>query len=53
MNNPFYQSIRQIILESRQKIAQTINFAIVETYWLVGKHIVEEEQNGKETILGY
>ncbi|PIY08576.1 MAG: DUF1016 domain-containing protein [Flexibacter sp. CG_4_10_14_3_um_filter_32_15] len=47
MNNPFYQSIRQIILESRQKIAQTINFAMVETYWLVGKHIVEEEQNGK------
>ena len=47
MNNLFYQSIRQIILESRQKIAQTINFAMVETYWLVGKYIVEEEQNGK------
>ena len=32
MDNPFYQSIRQIILEARQKIAKTINFAMVETY---------------------
>ncbi len=47
MNNQFYQSIRQIILESRKKITQTINIGMVETYWLVGKHIIEEEQNGK------
>ena len=59
MNNPFYQSIRQIILESRKKITQTINIGMVETYWLVGKHIVKEEQNGKhraeygKNLLGY
>ncbi len=47
MNDIFYQSIRQIILDSKQKVAKTINFAIIETYWLVGKHIIEEEQEGK------
>ncbi|WP_375562758.1 YhcG family protein [Bernardetia sp. OM2101] len=59
MNNQFYQTIRQIIIDARQKVAKTINFAMVETYWLVGKHIVEEEQNGKhraeygKNLLGY
>lgn len=59
MNNQFYQTIRQIIIDSKQKVAKTINFAMIETYWLVGKHIVEEEQNGKhraeygKNLLGY
>ncbi len=32
-NKPFYQLIRQIILEARQKIAKSVNFAMVESNW--------------------
>jgi predicted nuclease of restriction endonuclease-like (RecB) superfamily len=42
-----YQNIRNILLDSRKRTSQAINFALVETYWHIGKMIVEEEQNGK------
>lgn len=37
-----------IIEEGRRKAYTVINTAMVETYWLVGMRIVEEEQEGKE-----
>ena len=40
--------IKQILTQARQKSYQAINSAMVEAYWLIGKRIVEEEQNGKE-----
>ncbi|TXH23088.1 MAG: DUF1016 family protein [Chitinophagaceae bacterium] len=40
--------IKQILAQARQKSYQAINSAMVEAYWLIGKRIVEEEQNGKE-----
>lgn len=46
-DRPFYQLIRQIIIDARQKIAKSVNFAMVEAYWLVGKNIIEEKQQGK------
>jgi hypothetical protein len=47
-NNPmqhaqYITDIKQIIISARAK-AHT---AIVEAYWLIGKRIVEEEQQGK------
>jgi len=44
----FYSDIRQIIESARNKAFRAANFAMVEAYWLIGKRIVEEEQNGKE-----
>jgi predicted nuclease of restriction endonuclease-like (RecB) superfamily len=42
-----YQQIRQILLEGRRRAAMAVNFATVESYWLVGQAIVEEEQGGE------
>ncbi|MDR0604103.1 MAG: DUF1016 N-terminal domain-containing protein [Bacteroidales bacterium] len=39
--------IKQIFASARQKAYSAVNFAMVEAYWLIGKRIVEEEQNGK------
>jgi predicted nuclease of restriction endonuclease-like (RecB) superfamily len=40
--------VKQILAQARQKAYSAVNTAMVEVYWLVGKKIVEEEQNGKE-----
>lgn len=45
---PFYKDIREILQKSREKTYRYINSTMVETYWLIGKRIVEEEQNGKD-----
>lgn len=42
-----YQNVREIILNAKAKINHTVNFTVVETYWLIGKYIIEEEQQGK------
>ena len=47
LTHKFYQKIRSIILNAKNKIVSTVNFTMVETYWLVGQLIVEEEQGGK------
>jgi predicted nuclease of restriction endonuclease-like (RecB) superfamily len=36
------KQIRDIITETRQKIARTVNHTLVKTYWLIGKLIVEQ-----------
>jgi len=43
-----YERIRHILLEGRKRAAVAINFAAVESYWQVGREIVEEEQGGKD-----
>ncbi|MDR2597922.1 MAG: PDDEXK nuclease domain-containing protein [Treponema sp.] len=49
MNSPIYiTEIKQIIISARNKAHTAINSAMVEAYWLIGKRIVEEEQNGKQ-----
>jgi len=40
--------IKQILNSARQKAYSEINTAMVQAYWLIGKRIVEEEQNGLE-----
>lgn len=47
-NLSFIREIKQIVTEARQKAYTAINSAMVEAYWLMGKRIVEEEQQGKE-----
>lgn len=44
----FFEDIRQILTEARQKTYRAINFAMVNAYWHVGKRIVKEEQVGKK-----
>ena len=46
--NNFIFDVKNIFVHARQKAYTAVNTAMVEAYWLVGKRIVEEEQNGKE-----
>lgn len=42
----FIHEIKQIVTEARGKAYTAINSAMVEAYWLMGKRIVEEKQQG-------
>lgn len=48
LSSNIYQNIRQLLVEARQKVATTINTVMVETYWEIGRQIVEEEQHGQD-----
>lgn len=39
-------NIKILLESSRQQLQQTVNTAMVQTYWHIGRLIVEEEQNG-------
>lgn len=41
-----YQGIRDILLAARNQVRQTVNTAMVQTYWQIGRLIVEGEQGG-------
>ena len=47
-DNHFYSKIAEILKSARTKVVQTVNSTMVETYFEIGKLIVEEEQKGKE-----
>lgn len=44
--NDIYNTIREIISLSRQRVYRIANAALLETYWQIGQIIVEDEQNG-------
>ncbi|MCC8070580.1 MAG: DUF1016 N-terminal domain-containing protein [Bacteroidales bacterium] len=46
--NGLLTDIRQVLQEARNHIARTVNTTLVNTYWQVGRHIVEYEQGGAE-----
>ena len=46
--NTYIAEIKQILALARQKAYSAINSAMVEAYWLIGRRIVIEEQQGKE-----
>jgi len=46
--NDYIIEIKQILSAARQKAYLSVNSAMVEAYWLTGRRIVEEEQQGKE-----
>jgi predicted nuclease of restriction endonuclease-like (RecB) superfamily len=41
-------SIKKVITESRQRVFRMANTALLQTYWQIGKLIIDEEQNGNE-----
>ena len=43
-----YDDIKHIIEEGKNNAYRAINFAMVQTYWHIGKLIVETEQSGKQ-----
>ncbi len=45
-NNNFYQEIKELLYSAKNKVYQTINTTMTQTYFQIGKRIVEEEQGG-------
>ena len=45
-NDTIFQSIKEIILLSRQKVYRMANSTLLESYWQIGRIIVEQEQKG-------
>ncbi len=47
-----YQSLKQeigeLFVKGRAQAGRAINTILVQTYWQIGRHIVEFEQSGKE-----
>lgn len=47
-NQNLYKRVIELLIQARQKVAQTINNTMAMAYFEIGKMIVEEEQKGKE-----
>jgi predicted nuclease of restriction endonuclease-like (RecB) superfamily len=43
-----YQRVAQILDEARGQVARTVNTAMVQAYWMIGREVVMVEQEGKE-----
>ena len=43
-----YQNIRDVLLLARTQVRQSVNTAMVQTYWQIGRLIVEHEQGGEK-----
>ena len=43
-----YETIRKILIDARNSVYRSINFAMVESYFRIGRVIMEEEQKGKD-----
>ena len=47
MLNTLISNIEQTVTTAKEKLATSVNATITETYWQIGKYIVETEQDGK------
>lgn len=43
----YIDEIKAILASARKNVYTAINTAMVDAYWLIGKRIVEQEQDGK------
>ncbi|MDH2997416.1 hypothetical protein A1D22_06740 [Pasteurellaceae bacterium LFhippo2] len=43
-----FNRIAQLLTSARQRVVQAVNFTMVQTYFEIGRMIVEDEQNGEE-----
>ena len=47
-----YEEIRNLLISARKKVITTVNFALVMTYWQVGKMIVEAQGGEERAVYG-
>ncbi len=47
----FYNEIRTIVQSAKNKVYTAVNTTMIEAYWLIGKRIVEEEQQGEKRAI--
>jgi predicted nuclease of restriction endonuclease-like (RecB) superfamily len=46
-NTALIENIRNLLIASRQQLQTSVNSVMVQTYWNIGRMIVEEEQGGE------
>jgi len=46
-----FQSVKDIVVQSREKVFRFANSTLLLTYWQIGQLIVEDEQQGKERLV--
>ncbi len=46
-NTRLYTDVCSIIEQGRKEAYASVNYKMIETYWNIGRRIVEEEQNGE------
>ncbi|WP_257293861.1 PDDEXK nuclease domain-containing protein [Endozoicomonas sp. YOMI1] len=47
LSQSLLQAIRGVLVQARSQLQQTVNHTMVQTYWQLGRLIVEHEQQGK------
>jgi predicted nuclease of restriction endonuclease-like (RecB) superfamily len=47
LNHDLVSAIRELLIKSRTQLQQTVNTAMVQTYWHVGRLIIDDEQSGQ------
>ena len=47
-NTHLFLSVKELIIQSRTRAYRMVNSVLLETYWHIGKLIVEDEQQGKQ-----
>ena len=47
MNPKLFERIRDLVVQSRHHLQRSVNTTMVQTYWDIGRMIVEEEQAGE------
>lgn len=52
MQQQFYEQIKSILSDARNKVYQTANFAMVKAYWNIGKSIVEQQDGYEKAEYG-
>ena len=45
-NTTLIESVKELILNARLRVFRMANSALLETYWQIGKLIIEDEQDG-------
>ncbi len=45
--SPLFQRVVSILEQARSNVVRTVNAQMVAAYWLIGREIVEEEQQGE------
>jgi hypothetical protein len=50
--NEIYQNIREIILTARHGIKKAVEFSMVQTYWQIGKQIMEAQGDANRAEYG-
>ncbi|MDR2841035.1 MAG: DUF1016 N-terminal domain-containing protein [Paludibacter sp.] len=46
-DNTFYVEISELLQQARNTAYQAVNTVMVNTYWQIGKRVVEQEQHGQ------